>query len=61
MAKAPLRGLSFQLQELVSQGFRSVRHPPIARPQGFDEGVGSVSLLSELAQLRAHLVEGTGG
>jgi hypothetical protein len=54
----PLRGLSLQLQELVSQGFRPVRQPPITCPQGLDEGVESVALLPETAELGAHLVEG---
>jgi hypothetical protein len=50
--------MSFQLQELVPQGFRPVRQPPVARPRGLDEGVESVALLLEPAELEAHLVEG---
>jgi hypothetical protein len=55
----PLRGVSFQLQKLVPQGFRPVRQPLIAYPQGLDEGVESAALLPKPAELGAHLVEGT--
>jgi hypothetical protein len=54
----PLHGLALQLQELVPQGFRPIRQPPVARPQGLDEGIESVALLPEAAELGAHLVEG---
>jgi hypothetical protein len=54
--RGPLRGLRFQLQEPVPQGFCPVRQPPVACPQGLDEGFESVALLPESAELRAHLV-----
>jgi hypothetical protein len=50
--------LPLQLQELVAQGFCPVRHPAIPGPQGLSEGIESVPLLPELAELNAHLVEG---
>jgi hypothetical protein len=50
--------LALQLQELVAQGLRPVRQPAIPGPQGLGEGVESVALLLELAELSAHLVEG---
>jgi hypothetical protein len=50
--------LPLQLQELVTQGLRPVRQPAIRGPQGLGEGVESVTLLPELAELSAHLVEG---
>jgi hypothetical protein len=53
-----LRRPALQLQELVLQGFHPIRQPPVLRPQGLDEGVESVALLLELAELGAHLVEG---
>jgi hypothetical protein len=52
------RGLALQLQEVVSQGFHPVRQPPVAGPQGLDEGVEGVALLLEPAELGAHLVKG---
>jgi hypothetical protein len=54
----PLGRLALQLQELVQQGFRPIRQPPVVRPQGLDEGVESIALLLELAELGAHLVQG---
>jgi hypothetical protein len=53
------RGLPLQLQELVAQGLHPVRQPAIPGPQGLCEDVKSVALLPELAELGAHLVEGT--
>jgi hypothetical protein len=53
-----LRGPALQLQEVVSQGFRPVRQPPVVGPQGLDEGVEGVALLLQPAELGAHLVEG---
>jgi hypothetical protein len=53
-----LRRPALQLQELVPQGFRPIRQPPVLRPQGLGEGVKSVALLLEPAELRAHPVEG---
>jgi hypothetical protein len=46
------------LQELVLQGFHPIRQPPVLRPQGLDEGVESVALLLESAELGAHPVKG---
>jgi hypothetical protein len=34
-----LRRPALQLQELVPQGFRPIRQPPVLRPQGLDEGI----------------------
>jgi hypothetical protein len=53
-----LRRLALQLQELVPQGFRPIRQPPVLRPQGLDEGVEGIALLLEPAELGAHPVEG---
>jgi hypothetical protein len=43
---------------LVAQGLRPVRQPAVPGPQSLREGVESVALLPELAELGAHLVEG---
>jgi hypothetical protein len=51
--------LPLQLQELVAQSLCPVRQPAVPGPQGLDERVESVTLLPELAELSAHLVEGT--
>jgi hypothetical protein len=50
-------GLPLWLQELVAQGLRPVRQPAIPGPQGLREGVESITLLPELAELSAHLGE----
>jgi hypothetical protein len=50
--------LPLQLQELVAQGLRPIRQPAIPGPQGLGEGVESVALFPELAELGTHLVEG---
>jgi hypothetical protein len=50
-------GLPLQLQELVAQGLRPVHQPAIPGPQGLRQGVKSVTLLPELAELSAHLGE----
>jgi hypothetical protein len=50
--------LPLQLQELVAQGLCPVRQPTVPGPQGLGERVESVALLSKLAELSAHLVEG---
>jgi hypothetical protein len=52
------RGLPLQLQELVAQSLFPVCQPAVPGPQGLGEGVESVALLPELAELSAHLVEG---
>jgi hypothetical protein len=49
--------MPLQLQELVAQGLRPVCQPAISGPQGLDEGVESIVLLLELAELSAHPVE----
>jgi hypothetical protein len=43
---------------LVAQSLCSVRQPAVPGPQGLREGVESVALLPELAELGAQLVEG---
>jgi hypothetical protein len=50
--------LPLQLEELVAQSLCPVCQPAIPGPQGLGEGVESVALLPELAELSAHLVEG---
>jgi hypothetical protein len=51
--------LPLQLQELVAQSLCPVRQPVVPGPQVLGERVESVALLLELAELGAHLVEGT--
>jgi hypothetical protein len=50
--------LPLQLQELVAQSLHPVRQPAVLGLQGLREGVESVALFPELAELGAHLVEG---
>jgi hypothetical protein len=52
------RDLPLVLQELVAQGLCSVRQPAVLGPQRLRERVEGVTLLSELAELGTHLVEG---
>jgi hypothetical protein len=52
------RGLPFALLKLVAQGLHPVRQPTVRRPQGLRERDEGVTLLLEMAELGAHLVEG---
>jgi hypothetical protein len=45
--------------KLIAQGHGPVRQPAVRSPQGVGERVEGVTSLSELAELGAHLIEGT--
>jgi hypothetical protein len=52
-----LHSLGVQLRGLIPQGFRPVHQPPVRGPQGLDEGVKGVVLLSVPAELGIQPVE----